>query len=150
PHEVDALIRLVAGHPAIRFRGPVKEVDKVLRQYSVFIMTSHYEGFGQTLIEARSQGLPIVAFDTFDALSWIVRHGENGFRVTPGDHVDFALRIQTLTADCGQYERFSRAALTLARDTESAVIDRLWQTLLLRYGQSVVAGPQTPSHSAAS
>ncbi|SDS06390.1 Glycosyltransferase involved in cell wall bisynthesis [Halopseudomonas litoralis] len=153
PNEIGALIKLVADHPSIRFRGPVKEVDAVLRQHAVFIMTSHYEGFGQTLIEARSQGLPIVAFDTFDALPWIVQNGRNGFTVSPGDLAGFAERIQSLTTDADLYERFSQSALLLARETEASIINRQWQNLLLNCEQSMIGSPTAPEphrHSAAS
>lgn len=144
PHEIEALTKLVANHPTVTFRGPVKDVDVVLRQYSVFMMTSHYEGFGQTLIEARSQGLPIIAFDTFDALPWIVKSGHNGYIVRAGDIAGFADRIMALTTDSEQYEQFSRTALMLARETESQVINRLWQRLLLNCKQPAAGSQDYP------
>lgn len=153
PHEIDTLIKLVADQPSIFFRGPVKEVGAVLRQHAVFIMTSHYEGFGQTLIEARSQGLPIIAFDTFDALPWIVQNGRNGFTVSHGDVAGFAERIQSLTTDADLYQRFSQNALLLARETEAGIINRQWQNLLLNCEQAMVSPSTTAEphhHSTAS
>lgn len=155
PQEKEALIRLVAEHPSIHFRGPVKDVGTVLRQYALFLMTSHYEGFGQTLIEARSQGLPIIAFDTFDALPWIVQDGCNGFIVSPDDKAGFAQRIQTLTTDTALYERLSQCALLLARETEAGIINRQWQNLLLNCEQPLTHSRTDPEphphrHSATS
>ena len=124
--ELNALRQLIAHNNKVEFKGPTSDVATVLRSYALFVMTSHYEGFGQTLIEARSQGLPIVAFNTFDALPWIVEDGVNGFKVEPGNTVQFANSVQKVCENNGLYEQQSRKALEKAKQTEASVVDRLW------------------------
>src|SRR5690606_32264812 len=77
----------------VRFCGVARDVESVLKEYSVFLMTSHYEGFGQTIIEARSQGLPVIAYNTFDAASWVIKNGETGFLIQPYDKYSFKKAI---------------------------------------------------------
>ena len=58
--EVQLIKSLSKESDRISFLGPAVNIVEVLSKYSIFLMTSVYEGFGQTLIEARSQGLPVV------------------------------------------------------------------------------------------
>lgn len=125
--EVTALTELVADIDNVNFKGPTSDVANTLQDYALFIMTSRYEGFGQTLIEARSQGLPIVAYQTFDALPWIVEDGVNGHRVAEGDEKQFAQRIMQICSDDEAYNRLSRHALSKAKETELDVVNQLWQ-----------------------
>ena len=42
------------------FLGHVKDVEKYYQAFDLFIMPSHFEGFGIALVEAQSAGLPVV------------------------------------------------------------------------------------------
>lgn len=47
----------------IRFLGNVDDIPKFLSQIDIFVLPSYYEGFGISLIEAMSMGIPCVASD---------------------------------------------------------------------------------------
>ena len=114
----------------VDFRGPTVNVEQVLREKAIFLMTSFYEGYGQTLIEARSQGLPIVAYDTFAALSTIVQDGQNGYIVSAFETELFAKRIvESVSED--NYYRLSRHALSRSVETEPETIELKWKKLFL-------------------
>lgn len=63
-----------------------------LRRLDVFAFASISEGFGMVLIEAMSEGCPIVASDIYP-INHIVQHGKTGILVTPDDPEAFALAI---------------------------------------------------------
>ena len=128
--EVKRLEVLIQDSPQIKYKGITKNVQKTLSEYATFIMSSHYEGYGQTLIEARSQGLPLVAFNTFNALPSIVDNGSNGFVVEPYDHDAFASSIKTILSSEERYEFFSRNALLKAAETDAVCVAKLWSELL--------------------
>lgn len=48
------------------------------KRASVFFMTSAYEGFPMTLVEAQQNGVVPVAMDNFDTIHEIVQNGHNG------------------------------------------------------------------------
>lgn len=128
--EVDLLKEKCGTAANVNYRGPTTDVEVTLSDYSLFVMTSHYEGFGQTLIEARSQGLPIVMFDTFDAARWIVRNGFNGYLVG-GEHCErFASRVKQLLGDDELFREMSANSLTLAKETDNEYVESLWTKLL--------------------
>ncbi|WP_260261958.1 glycosyltransferase [Vibrio intestinalis] len=125
--ELSALKQRVSQLSNVTFQGATSDVAATLKNYAVFLMTSRYEGFGQTLIEARSQGLPIIAYHTFDALAWIVEEGVNGYKIDDGDSEQFAQRIIQLCENEQLYSLLSTKALDKAQETESSVVNRLWQ-----------------------
>lgn len=128
--EVSRLKNKIANIDNIRYMGKTTDVASVLINYSIFIMTSNYEGFGQSLIEARSQGLPIIVYNTFDAARWIVRDGENGYLISPRRSDEYCSKIMELCTNDRQYCEFSRRSLELAKDTELEEIDNMWANLL--------------------
>lgn len=130
-HEIAALKQLVSSskNKNVEFKGPTSDVAGVLLNYSVFLMTSNYEGFGQTLIEARSQGLPIIARDTFPALSFIVKDGVNGFRVS-GAEKEFSEKVLQVTSSEESYHRLSKGAIELAGSTSESIVGDLWVGVL--------------------
>lgn len=59
-------------------------VDKHYKQADCFLMTSEYETFGQTIIEAMSFGLPVIAFKNNEkgvqtSSDEIIEHEKNGY-----------------------------------------------------------------------
>ena len=127
--EERALMDIIKKYSNVEFEGVAKDLCEVLRNYDVFLMTSNYEGFGQTLIEARSQGMPIVAYDTFDAAASIV-NGKNGFLVSKGNQQEFADAVLNITKSDGDYAKFSHMSIASASQTEMGYIAKLWEKVL--------------------
>jgi glycosyltransferase involved in cell wall biosynthesis len=86
-------------HPNIHIHKDVKAyTSKWLELYSqadVFVMPTHFEGFGWVFIEAMAAGLPVIA-TRINAIPEMVNHGETGFLIQPGDRKDLACRIREL------------------------------------------------------
>jgi glycosyltransferase involved in cell wall biosynthesis len=107
--------------------------DAILSESRVCICASEKEGWGLTVIEANSSGVPVVATDT-DGLRDSVRDGETGFLIPRGDVKGFAERAGALLSDDALARRMSRSALAWSRefdwerstdDMEEAVEDAL-------------------------
>ena len=64
--------------------GRVPDVSAWLRRASVFVHPARWEGFGLAVLEAMLAGLPVVASDV-GSLPELVRDGETGYLVAPGD-----------------------------------------------------------------
>jgi glycosyltransferase involved in cell wall biosynthesis len=71
---------------SVAFLGPLQgaELAAQYRQHQVLAVPSSYEGFGIAYLEGMGFGLPAVATDR-GAAGEVITHGENGFRVPPGD-----------------------------------------------------------------
>ena len=128
--EISLIKSLVNSVPRVKFCGAATKIEDVLKKHSIFLMTSNYEGFGQTLIEARSQGLPIVLYNTFDAASYIVKNGGNGFLIPKGDKKLFMEKVLEITYSKEAYCVFSENSLGLASETDEALVNNKWGLLL--------------------
>lgn len=66
-------------------KGNNSNIYDVYQDYSFFVMTSRYEGFGMVLLEAKAKKLPLISFDINSGPSDIIRDGIDGFLIKPFD-----------------------------------------------------------------
>jgi glycosyltransferase involved in cell wall biosynthesis len=115
--------------------GDASYVCDLLNQSRVFVMTSQGEGLPMAMVEAMSCGLPVVIFDDAD-IGDVVRNGENGLLVEPGDMDGLCEAVQSLLQDEGLLKRLSRGAMGLkaAREDDFSVegIGKVWKEILSR------------------
>ena len=105
---------------------------KYMARADVFALTSHYEGFGNVLIEAMACGLPVVATASYGTRE-IVRDGETGFLIARHEPEDVAAALEKILADSALRSRLSVAARERANEFSvpvvtarfASVIDRL-------------------------
>lgn len=79
----------------VLFHEPVENLATLLNTFDVLACSSHLETFGRTLIEAMALGKPVVA-TAVGAIPEVVKDGETGFLVAPGDVAGFAARLNQL------------------------------------------------------
>jgi len=94
---IDELKKLAHGLN-IEFTGPKygKELIDYYKKSDIFVYTSFYENFGQTILEAGAAGLPIIATKTGIAND-IVKNGKTGFLVGSDNPGMIAEYIRELT-----------------------------------------------------
>lgn len=92
------------------FLGWRRDGAQWLAAADAFAMTSLWEGLPRALVEAMATGLPSVCYAT-DGVTDLLRDGENGFLVAPGDLDAFAARLASLLTDDALRRRLGNAAL---------------------------------------
>ncbi|WP_376696618.1 glycosyltransferase [Wenzhouxiangella sp. EGI_FJ10305] len=113
--------------PRIYFHG--RQVpDEFYRRAAIFFMTSAFEGFPNTLVEAQSQAAIPVIFDSYPVARWIVQDGASGALVPPFDVDAMADEIIEL-AESPDRARFAEQALESARRFHIDRVGQLWQEL---------------------
>ena len=93
------------------FTGYVPEADKAdhFNLADVFFFPSAMEGFGLTVAEAMSSGVPVVASDR-GSIPELVADGEAGFVADPRRPEAFVEPLLRLLADAGLRDKLGRAA----------------------------------------
>lgn len=95
----------------VRFHGALNEgpLGEQFAQAHVLCVPSSYEGFGIVYLEGMGFGLPAIG-TTEGAAGEIIRDGETGHLVPPGDATTLASRLDSLARDRSLLTRLSLAA----------------------------------------
>lgn len=108
----------------IEFLGYVNPSEYYQRA-KIFWMTSLFEGFGMTLVEAQTYGCIPVVYDSFESVKDII-DGENGIIVKFGDRKAFIKATINLISDDNKREIMSKAAIQNYQKFEIGKISKQW------------------------
>jgi glycosyltransferase involved in cell wall biosynthesis len=98
-------------------RVPEDRVIEEFRRHDLLVFPSTYEGFGLVVLEAMSQGLPVVATPV-GCVPDLIRDGENGVIVPPRDAAALATALRRLMDTSAERDRIgANAAATVASMT---------------------------------
>jgi glycosyltransferase involved in cell wall biosynthesis len=73
-------------------------VASFLKTWDAFVMSSLWEGLPCSIVEARLSKLPVVSYN-IGGVSEVIKNGENGFLIKPGDWKALAWRMEQLLLD---------------------------------------------------
>ena len=95
----------------VRFLGPIsrREVFELLAAADAALLSSSWENFPHTVVEALAVGTPVVATDV-GGVGEVVRDGENGLLVPAGDVDALAAAVRRLAGDPELAARLRAAA----------------------------------------
>ena len=103
------LLSSLGAEAGIDWLGPVADVREVWRRASIAMLPSTYgEGVPKALLEAAACGRPIIATDV-PGCREVVRPGETGILVPPGDITALAAAIEALAGDPARRVRMGAA-----------------------------------------
>lgn len=111
----------------IKLWGAIKNPWATFSQADVLVMTSESEGFGIVLLEAMSQGVPVVSFDCPVGPREIIRHGIDGILVKPGDVRALARALDDLLADEIKRKQMGSRALEIKERFSQSRIMAMWE-----------------------
>lgn len=90
-------------------------ISKYLKNSTLFVFSSLYEGFSYVIIEAMSFGLPIVSTDTPFGPREILDNGKYGILVPMKDTKAMADAMYELLTDKRKYQYYSKKSLERAK-----------------------------------
>jgi glycosyltransferase involved in cell wall biosynthesis len=116
--------------------GHVDDVSALLQTADLFVLSSHYEGLSNAMVEALVAGVPVLAATSETGASEFIREGVNGFLST-------AENPQTLAGD------MQRAVENLARLDRDAIREEAlkvfsWDRYLSLYARALLGAKETP------
>jgi glycosyltransferase involved in cell wall biosynthesis len=118
----------------ITFLGSIENVQALLRTGHLFVHPSRSEGLSNSVLEAMSEGLPVVA-TRVGGLPEFIQDGRNGYLVAPNEPNELAHRIAQLLVSPGLREEIGRVGLETVRERCSiervtADHEELYQSLM--------------------
>jgi len=99
-HELQILADTLNVTAAVTIHGwkEPEEAQRIIRLGDIFVMPSYLESFGVAAVEAASYGLPVIASNV-GGVPEIVRDGDTGILIPPGDEARLAQAIRRLATD---------------------------------------------------
>lgn len=112
-----------------QFLGAVSNPLPLYMESRIFMMTSNFEGWGMTLVEALQNGCVPIVFDTFSAVHDIIKSGDNGFIVPPKNESFYIKEMMKLMKDESLYNVMSNQAVNSASKFSLDNVGRRWLNL---------------------
>ncbi len=88
---------------------PQESLIRIYDAHGIFVFPSYYEGFGKAPFEAMARGLAVVS-SRVGGMPDLIRSGDNGFLVEPGDRDGFSAMVRSLLAQQGKARDTGRKA----------------------------------------
>lgn len=114
----------------IVLRGQIKNLYSEYGNYAFMVMTSRYEGFPMSLIEAEANRLPLLSFDVPTGPNEIIKDGENGFLLKQQDIDGMVLKIQELIENLELRKNMSNIAVQFSEEFTLDKIMQKWTKLI--------------------
>lgn len=91
-----------------------KELNKLYKEASIYIMTSYEESFGLVLLEAASHGLPIIAYSEALGAKEILSNN-NGILIDNRNEVEMINNLNLLMKDITLRKEYQKRALNISK-----------------------------------
>ena len=105
------------------------DIDKLLQNSSIFVLSSRYEGLPMALIEAISQGVACIAYDCVSGPSDIIDNEVNGILVKNQDKNEMTNQIIRLIENQELRQTLGENALKSSHKFSVEKIGRKWEDL---------------------
>jgi len=116
----------------VRFPGAVGNVGEWYEAADIYVMTSRFEGFPNTLVEALAYGVPAVAVDCETGPREILRHKVDGLLVPQDDPTALEKALDRLMRDPELRARFAARAVEARERFAVARIAEQWEALFTK------------------
>ena len=109
-----------------------KEIEKLMQKSSIYIMTSYTESFGIVLLEAMSNGLPCLAFDSAEGAKEIITSGRDGYLIKHRNFKAMEKKILDLTKDIDARKKLGKNGREKIKSYISDNICESWEKIIER------------------
>lgn len=118
----------------IVFMGKTSDPEKAMARSEVFVISSDYEGIPNSLIEAMSIGMPVVATDCDPGgARLLIKDEVNGFIVPKGDSKAIAEKVIRLFSDKEKRIGFSNRAKEITNTYSESRIKKMWEDYIYSF-----------------
>lgn len=112
------------------FPGVIKDPTTILQSADLFVMSSHYEGFPNALLEAMTCGLPVISTDCPSGPREIIRNGENGILVPPENVDTLAAAMDKLMGNPEERRRLADGAVKVTESFGLNKVMEMWEDVI--------------------
>ena len=109
------------------FKGHSSNVYERIKDASVFILSSDYEGISNSMLEAMAMGIPTISTDyPSGGARDVIKDGINGFLVPVNDSSQMAKKMSLLVDDIELQNSIRQQSVKVRETFESNKITKIW------------------------
>ena len=109
-----------------------KEIEKLMHKASIYVMTSYTESFGIVLLEAMSNGLPCIAFDSAEGAREVITSGRDGYLIKHRNFKAMEKKILDLIKDVNIRKELGKNGRRKVKGYLSDNICTYWEKIIER------------------
>lgn len=115
----------------IKLPGTSNQIHNQIKNASLFVLSSNFEGMPNALMEAMALGIPCISTDCpIGGPKELITHEENGLLVPVGNSEILSESIARLLSDKGLSERLSKNAMEIFETNSLDNITKLWESYI--------------------
>lgn len=115
----------------VLFMGQSSHLEKEIRDASLFILSSDYEGMPNALMEAMAMGIPVISTDCpCGGPAELIEDGVSGLLVPVGDEKELASAIMRVLRGPELWERLSRNGMEIKKRVSPDKIYGEWKAFV--------------------
>lgn len=128
---LEKYIRTKGLETLITLRPAVQNIHDQIKDATMFVSSSNYEGLSNSMIEAMAIGLPTICTDcACGGARMVIKNGENGVLVSVGEKTQMVLAMSNIAEQSEWREKLSQNSRNLRDVLSSRVIVRKWEELI--------------------
>lgn len=128
-HSLERLRRTLDLEQRVFFPGPVGNLADWYKATDLFVMSSLFEGFPNTLVEAMSYGVPPVSVDCDTGPRDIIRHEVDGLLVPQNNKEAMVEALATLMRDKELRRQYGQRAVEVRKRFSMEKIVEMWENI---------------------
>lgn len=109
-------------------------INNLLKDSSIYVMSSITESFGIVLIEAMSYGVPCIAFSSAEGANALIENEKNGYLIKNRDKEEMAEKIVELIRNEKKRKEFGEKAKESSMRYTPEVVKKDWLKILKKRG----------------
>lgn len=106
------------------------EIEKLMQKASIYIMCSYTESFGIVLLEAMSNGLPCIAFDSAEGAKEIITSGRDGYIIRRRNFEAMEKKIIDLVNDKDKRKELGNNGRIKVKQYTRDIIKEKWEAII--------------------
>lgn len=124
-------IRHLGCEKCVHIQPARKDIHEYIKDYSMFVSSSDFEGMSNSMLEAMALGLPVICTDCpAGGARAIIKDGENGLLVPVGDMVKMFQAMIKLAENPDFAEKLSQNAINVRNELSVEKIIEKWMEII--------------------
>jgi len=115
---------------SVEIIDPIKNVEDLFLNSSIFAFTSKYEGFGMVLAEAMAYGVPCISFDISSGPRDIIENNIDGFLIEDNNIEDYICKLDFMIINYEKRKEMGKNAKQNIQKFLDTKIEEKWNQLL--------------------